>query len=286
VSACTLIEVHKQKNQNKMKLTQCIALTTVLLSSAARSDLTPSNLKSQISDGERDAGSYTYEWRFLNLRHVPQETDYHCGAANTSSLLHWELLKETGTHQLYTTKSLYSYMNTVGAKDSGLTADELKDGIRKIFGYISRMKTGVNLQLGLKEVKEYSIRNAYDSVLETLRDTASPVIVYGNVDYVDGEGPDGADYGAAGGHYFMINSVMKLVADKGVTFRHNQKGYAHLVRVMNPIAHSDYYRNHDDMIRPSSNLWHYDDSITKQWRKSGSPWPFGDRHMYLANEVK
>jgi len=171
-------------------------------------------------------------------------------------------------------------------KDSGLTADELKDGIRKIFGYISRMKTGVNLQLGLKEVKEYSIRNAYDSVLETLRDTASPVIVYGNVDYVDGEGPDGADYGAAGGHYFMINSVMKLVADKGVTFRHNQKGYAHLVRVMNPIAHSDYYRNHDDMIRPSSNLWHYDDSITKQWRKSGSPWPFGDRHMYLANEVK
>jgi hypothetical protein len=204
--------------------------------------------------------------RWLGIRHYAQPTNYTCGSTTSMQIL-WETHKKGRAIQFNTT-SLHNYMNTSGGSNSGLTAEELKTGQKKVVDYINK-NIGLGLNVTMTEGKYSTIKDAVFSLARAMNQNFSPAIIYGNVNL------PGA---SAGGHYYLATGA--VYCPRG-TCSSDLIGLFISDSVYNSPAYSANGAIRNQAIRPRELVWEED--LKFYWQPTGSAYPWRRGHIYLYN---
>jgi len=217
--------------------------------------------------------------RWFGIRQYAQPTDYTCGATTMSMQMAWETHKK-GRGLRYNPLGIHNYINFKDPKGvtSGLTAVELKVGLRKLVDYINRTQNlGVNVIM--TERKDSSIKNAISTLATTMKQNFSPAILYGNVNIPPTRKGYQITPGAnPGGHYYLATGV--LFCPKGTCTKD-----IHGLFINDSAYNSPAWRVDSTIrkvaVRPRRLILEID--LKNYWRPTGSRYPWQRGHIYLYN---
>ncbi len=240
------------------------------------------------------SGNKRYYQRLLFPPHIPQPTQYTCGAAALSMWFSWEQAKRNvdGNVTLLDTLTIYGMLNDSGGNSqteaSGLNTVEIKDNIihfKNLLNFLMYLDNIHNPNSFYRFIENFAtVEKGYDSIVAAIAGSyfgtwwnASPQLLYGNV-----EGIYAANF-RRGGHYYLTAGTM--YCDTTLCGGGGEYG----LYIMDPVYQSPAYSLISGI--PEGEYLSSDelDGFTGIWQPTGAGILgnfFNGKHLFLANTAQ